>query len=100
MRRPAEPPTRSGAYVTLTAAEVAAPVDARRPVPWRIAAGVLIFVLGLTGVWILSGHHPAPDPAQCDRLEATAIERQDITVIYEMDRLGCPNPPYDAVRWP
>lgn len=78
---------------------VEAPVRRRR-VFWRVAAGALILALGLIGVWVLAGDPTPPDPVVCDRLEAQALAEQDITVIYEMDRMGCEDPPYDAVRWP
>lgn len=71
----------------------------RKDVVGRAIASALLIILAIC-VWFLVDSDEPADPAECATLRATAIELQDITVIYEMDRLGCQDPPYDAVRWP
>ena len=76
---------------------VAAPVvvkTARRALPWRLVAGVVIFVFGLIGVWILSGDYTPPDPARCELLRTQSLYTPDVAL--EMERLGCEDPPHRA----
>jgi len=68
----------------------------RRPLPWRLLAGALIFILGLIGVWLISGDYVPPDPAECAALRDVVAESPD--VVYEMERRGCPNAPYERLR--
>lgn len=62
-----------------------------------VAVAVVALTLAGFGVAQLGGGYVPPDPADCEALRATVIETGDITVVYEMERVGCENPPYDAV---
>lgn len=70
----------------------------RRSLLWRLAAGAVVFVLGLILIWVAAGSYTPPDPAECAALRDMAEQGDD--VVYEMERRGCPDVPYDAVNWP
>jgi hypothetical protein len=67
-------------------------IPTRRPILWRLAAAALIAGFALIAVWVLSGSYAPPDPAECAALRELTTRTPD--VVYEMDRIGCDNPPY------
>lgn len=60
------------------------------------ALAVAVLLAAAAGVWWAAGDYTPPDPTRCAALRQYTA--QTPAVVYEMDRIGCDDPPYERLR--